>query len=151
MDTRVGAITRGGSIPKILKDAALAVGALVLLRPKGTLVHKRRGRICALAVLVSCVIALGIYRLGVFFFAHWLAVAEPIAISVGFAAAYFKRPRTGWMHLHLTCMLASFHILVGGGVNEVFLRVKVLRQLAPNLNSPAVGMTHLAVMVTLPA
>ena len=52
------------------------------------------------------------------------------------------------MHVHLTCMLASVYILVGGGVNEVFLRVSVLRRLVPNLNSPIVGMTHLAVTVS---
>src|SRR5215471_20622549 len=27
----------------------------------------------------------------------------------------------GWMQLHLTCMLFSFYILIGGGVKEVFL------------------------------
>lgn len=48
----------------------------------------------------------------------------------------------------MTCMLASVYILVGGGVNEVFLRVNVLRRLVPSLNSPIVGMTHLAVMVS---
>jgi len=35
--------------------------------------------------------------------------------------------------------LASLYILVGGGVNEVFLRVDVLRRLAPSLNSRVVG------------
>jgi len=47
---------------------ALAAGTLVLLRPKGTPVHKRRGRIYALSLLVTNVTALGIYRRGVFFF-----------------------------------------------------------------------------------
>jgi hypothetical protein len=43
--------------------------------------------------------------------------------------------------------LFSFYILIGGGVNEVFLRVTFLRRLAPNLDSPIIGMTHFAVMV----
>jgi len=44
-------------------------------------------------------------------------------------------------------MLVSLYILIGGGVNEVFLRVNFLRQLIPNFNSPLVGMTHFAVMI----
>ena len=46
---------------------ALAAGTLVLARPKGTPVHKRRGRIYALSLLVTNVTALGIYRRGIFF------------------------------------------------------------------------------------
>src|SRR5262245_31734014 len=126
---------------------ALAVGALVLLRPKGTPVHKLRGRIYVVAILVTSVTALGIYRVGGFFFAHWFGVAALIVTTAGIAAAHFKLPQTGWMHLHLTCMLASCYILVGGGVNELFLRIDFLRRLAPTLNSPLVGMTHLAVLM----
>jgi hypothetical protein len=58
-----------------------------------------------------------------------------------------KGPRAGWMHLHLTCMLMSFHILVGGGVNEAFLRVNFLRRLVPSLNAPVVGIAHFTVMI----
>lgn len=43
--------------------------------------------------------------------------------------------------------MTSFYILVGGGVNEIFLRVDFLHRLAPTLNSPAVGLTHLAVQI----
>ena len=43
--------------------------------------------------------------------------------------------------------MTSLYILVGGGVNEMFLRVDVLRRLAPTLNSPAVGLTHLGVII----
>jgi hypothetical protein len=43
--------------------------------------------------------------------------------------------------------LGSLYILVGGGVNEVFLRIDALHQLAPTLNSPAVGLTHLTVQI----
>ena len=100
-----------------------------------------------LAILVTSLTALGIYRLGIFFSAHWFAVAALITTTVGFTAVHFRIPRGGWVHLHLTCMLASFYILIGGAVNEIFLRVNFLRRLVPNLNSPAVGMTHLAVML----
>jgi hypothetical protein len=109
--------------------------------------HKRRGRIYALTLLVTTVTALGIYRRGVFFFPHRLAIAALIITTAGVLAARFRRPRRGWLHLHLTCLLASLYILVGGGVNKVFLRVDILRRLAPTFNSPVVGLTHLAVQI----
>jgi uncharacterized membrane protein len=126
---------------------ALAIGVLVLLQTKGTSVHKRNGRIYALAILATSFTALAIDRLGVFFFAHWLAVAAVVALMIGVAAAHFRIPRIGWMHLHLTCMLISFYILIGGAVNEVFLRVNALHRLAPNLNAPVVGLTHFAAIL----
>jgi uncharacterized membrane protein len=132
--------------------AAMAFGAAVLARPKGTAGHKTRGRIYAASMAATCLTALGICRRGVFFFPHWLAVAALITTAAGFAAAHFKIPRAGWIHVHLTCMLASLYILVGGVVNEAFLRVNFLRRLVPDFNSsPAVGMTHLCVMLLFAA
>jgi uncharacterized membrane protein len=125
----------------------VGMGAAILPRPKGTPLHKLRGRIYALALLATGITALGIYRLGVFFFPHWLGIAALVVIALGVAAAHFKIPRRGWLQLHLTCMLSSYYILIGGGVNELFLRVIFLRRLVPNLNSPIVGMTHAAVIV----
>ena len=127
--------------------AALAVGVLVLLAPKGTPVHKRRGWVYALTILVTSLTALGIYRRGIFFFPHWLAIAALIVTTAGVLAAHFKMPQKAWLHLHLTCLLTSLYILVGGGVNEMFLRLYVLRRLAPTLNSPVVGLTHLGVII----
>ena len=129
----------------VASPTALAVGMLVLLWPKGTLVHKRRGRVYALALLVTGGAALGIYRRRIFFFPHWLALAALIVTTAGVLAAHFKKPQKAW--LHLTCLLTSLYILVGGGVNEIFLRVDLLHRLAPTLNSPAVGLTHLAVQI----
>jgi uncharacterized membrane protein len=128
--------------------AALAAGFVVLLRPKGTPVHKRRGRAYAVSLLLTNVTALGIYRRGIFFFPHWLAIAALVVTTAGALAAHFRIPRRAWLHVHLTCQLASVYILVGGGVNEVFLRVDALHRLAPTLNSPAVGLTHLAVQIS---
>ena len=120
---------------------------LVLLRPKGTPVHKRRGRVYVLTLLVTNVTALGIYRRGIFFFPHWLAIAALIVMTAGVLAAHFKIPQKAWLHLHLTRLLTSLYILVGGGVNEIFLRVDFLQRLAPTLNSPAVGLTHLGAII----
>src|SRR4029077_4434053 len=129
---------------------ALAAGAVVLVRPKGTPVHRLRGRVYVVTLVITSVTALFIYRSGVFFFAHWFGVASLIVVALGFAAAHFKQPR-GWMHLHLTCMMAGYYMLIGGGVNEVFLRVDVSRPLAPVLsNSRSTQTTHPSAP-TLPA
>jgi uncharacterized membrane protein len=131
---------------------AVAVGAAVLARPKGTAVHKARGRIYVTAMAATGVTALGIYRLGVFFFPHWLAVAALVITAAGLAAAHFKVPSAAWKHLHLTCMVASLYLLIGGAVNEAFLRVGFLRRLVPDLNSSlAVGVTHLTVLLLFAA
>jgi uncharacterized membrane protein len=137
-----------GWVHLVASLVAIAIGAAVLVRPKGTAVHKARGWIYAAAIIMTSLTALAIYRLGVFFFAHWFAVAALIVTAAGVAAAHFKIPRIGWIHVHLTCMVASFYILIGGAVNEVFLRVTFLRRLIPDSNLPgAIGATHFSVMV----
>jgi dienelactone hydrolase len=83
----------------------------------------------------------------VFYFPHWFALAALIAITIGFICIRLRRPKAYWLNAHLTCMVASYYLLIGGGVNEVFLRVGVLHAMAPDvLNSHLVGMTHFAVM-----
>jgi uncharacterized membrane protein len=126
---------------------ALAAGATVLVRPKGTPVHKLRGCIYVLALIATCLTSFAIYRRGVFWFPHWSGVAALVLVAGGFAFAHYKRPR-GWMHWHLSCMIASYYLLIGGGVNEVFVRVDALRRIVPDpLNSRIVGTTHFAVML----
>jgi uncharacterized membrane protein len=140
-----------GWIHSIASLGAIAAALVMLVRPKGTPVHRRRGRLYVALILVTSGTALGIYRLGVFFFPHWFAIASLLTTVLAFAAARFKVPTQGWVHVHLTLMLASVYILFGGGVNEVFLRVNALHRMAPNPNAPIVGMTHFAVMVLFAA
>jgi uncharacterized membrane protein len=125
---------------------ALAAGAIMLVGPKGTSRHRSIGRLYLMAMLATNLTALGIYRRDMFYFPHWFAVAALAAITVGFICVRTRRPRTYWLNAHLTCMVASYYMLIGGGVNEVFLRVGVLHAMAPDiLHSPLVGMTHFAV------
>jgi uncharacterized membrane protein len=136
-----------GWLHSVFSVLALATGAIVLVRPKGTPVHKLRGRIYVLAMIATCLTSFAIYRRGVFWFPHWSGVAALVLINGGFAFAHYKQPH-GWMHWHLNCMIASYYVLIGGGVNEVFVRVHALRRLAPDpLNSSLVGLTHFDVMI----
>jgi uncharacterized membrane protein len=126
---------------------ALATGFIVLARPKGTSRHRLFGHLYLISMLVTNFTAFGIYRQGVFYRPHWFAVAALIAVTIGFLCVRLRRPRAYWLHVHLTGMVASYYILIGGGVNEVFLRIDVLHAMAPHVNnSPLVGMTHLIVM-----
>jgi uncharacterized membrane protein len=126
---------------------ALAAGMVVLVRPKGTPVHKLRGRIYMLALVATCLTSFAIYRRDMFWFPHWTGVGALVLVAAGFAFAHYKQPR-GRMQWHLSCMVASYYLLLGGGVNEMFLRVDALRRLTPDLlNSPLVGLTHFAVMM----
>jgi uncharacterized membrane protein len=126
---------------------AIAAGAVVLSGLKGTSRHRFAGHLYLSAMLATNLTAFAIYRRGVFYRPHWFAVAALVAIAAGFVCVRFRRPRAYWLNAHLTSMVASYYILIGGGVNEVFLRIGFLRAMAPDLNnSPLVGSTHLAVM-----
>jgi uncharacterized membrane protein len=136
-----------GWIHTVASLIALVTGAIVIVRQKGTAAHKLNGRIYVLATIVICLTSFAIYRLNKFWFPHWFAVASLVVTTIGFAFAHFQWPRM-WVHLHLTCMIASYYILIGGGVNEVFLRIDALRSLAPDvLNSPIVDRAHSTVMI----
>jgi uncharacterized membrane protein len=126
---------------------ALTTGAIILAGPKGTSRHRLFGHLYLISMLATNLTAFGIYRQGVFYRPHWFAVAALMTVTIGFLCVRFRRPRAYWLNAHLTCMVASYYILIGGGVNEVFLRVSVLHAMAPNVNSsPLVGLTHLIVM-----
>jgi hypothetical protein len=135
-----------GWVHPVASLVAPVAGSLVLLRPKGT-VHSRRGWVYALTLLVTSITALGIYRRGVFFFPHWMAIAATILTTVGITVAHFRIPRKVWLNPHVTCLLTSFYILVGIVVNEILLRVDLLHRSAPIRGFPAVGVTHFAVLL----
>jgi uncharacterized membrane protein len=126
--------------------AALALGPLAYFQRKGSAPHRLYGQAYLLVLLAVNLTAFGIYRRHMFWFPHWFAVAALISMALGFAAARFHWPSKGWRHVHLTAMLASYYILVGGGVNEVYLRVEALRRLAYPANPQIIGYTHTVVM-----
>jgi len=78
-------------------------------------------------------------------------LASLIALSAG--AIVPVRPKGTPMHrlrgrIYILAMIASYYLLMGGGVNEAYIRIDALRRLVPDpLNSPLVGMTHFSVMI----
>jgi len=80
--------------------AALALGALVLAMPKGTLLHRTMGTGYIAAMIILNIAALAIYRLtGHFEPFHALALLSLATIARGVAPAVRRRP--GWLVLWL--------------------------------------------------
>jgi uncharacterized membrane protein len=136
-----------GWIHTVASVVAMLAFAPVMLARKGGRRHRAWGRAYSIAYVVLCVTSLGIYSQQRFWFPHWLAVGGLAVLSVGYLAARLK-PR-GWRYFHLSAMLLSAYNLFGGAVNEAYLRIRPLRELAGDnvLASPLVGMTHGLVML----
>ena len=127
--------------------AALALGPAAFAQRKGSAPHIGLGRVYLLVMLAVNLSAFGIYRRHMFWFPHWFAVAALACVALAYAAVRLKQPRRGWIHVHLTGMLASYYVLIGGGVNEVYLRIGALAQVARGTHGAAIGLTHLAAIL----
>ena len=150
-------------VPTII---ALVTGAWNLCLPKGTALHRRVGLTYVWSMLVASVSALAIYRFDIAYFApfqagphvfgffHWLTVAALVLVLAGWYAARHQNRAAIWSYLHPTAMLLSYYDLIGGGINEVFSRIDVLRALAvtaarhgtPAFRSPLIGEVQTAAM-----
>ncbi len=113
-----------GLVHALLGVAALILGLAVLLRRKGTRVHRRLGRGYVLAMVLLNVTALMIYDLyGRFGPFHVASIISLATVGAGFVPVYLRRPRDGWIHLHTNFMCWSYVGLVAAFVSEVAVRV----------------------------
>lgn len=126
---------------------ALAAGPFGFMTRKGSPRHVLIGRAYMVSMVVLNLTALGIYRLGTFFFPHLLAIVTLILIAAGWSSARLIRRHVGWRYLHLSSMILSYYLLIGGGVNEVYLRVDAARDLLNDQGPQLLGMTHAAIML----
>ena len=125
---------------------ALAAGPIGFATRKGSPRHVLAGRAYMISMLVLNVTALGIYRLEIFF-PHMLAVVTLVLIAAGWGSARLIRRHGGWRHVHLSAMILSYYLLIGGGVNEVYLRVDAARDLLNAQGPQLLNMTHAVVML----
>jgi uncharacterized membrane protein len=97
-----------GLVHALFGVAALILGLALLLRRKGTRVHRRIGQGYVLSMLLLNITALMIYDLyGRFGPFHVASVISAATIAAGFIPVYLRRPRTAWMQLHATFMCCS--------------------------------------------
>ncbi|MCA3698567.1 MAG: hypothetical protein IOB84_02095 [Brevundimonas sp.] len=121
---------------------ALATGAYVFATPKGTRRHRQVGQVFVASQVILNLTALGIYQLGIFFFPHVLAIVTLVLIAAGWGSARLIRRHGVWKHVHLSSMILSYYLLIGGGVNEVFLRIDAMRELVSREGGQIIGLTH---------
>jgi uncharacterized membrane protein len=131
---------------------ALALGAYMIVARKGTPRHRKLGDWYVGAIMFASVSSLTIYTRHAFTMAHWFAIMAIVTAGAGFALGRWHgqgagRGAAAWKYGHIASMLLSYYVLIGGGVNEVFLRVDTLRPIF--FQKPqVVGETHGLVMLT---
>ena len=116
-------------------SAAMAAGAAALWSRKGSALHKRWGGWYVHTMLAAQLTALLIYSGGGFGIFHWLAVVALLLVVLGAFAAP-RQARAPWSLTHVSCMVWSYYLLIGGAVNEAFLRLSVLRSVSPMYGGP---------------
>lgn len=104
--------------------AALASGAAVLIRRKGTRWHRRAGWTYVVSMILLNVTALMIYRLfGYFGPFHFAAVASLLTVLAGTVIVVRRRPRGKWIEAHFYWMAFSYVGLVAAAFAEVATRI----------------------------
>lgn len=105
---------------------ALIIGARVLWRAKGGASHRRDGQRYLCVMIVVNLTALGIYRIGSFNVFHILALCTLASLAIAFASARWRKPGRYWLRIHLSAIVFSYYQLIGGLINEAFVRVPAL-------------------------
>jgi len=119
---------------------ALFTGAIVLFRRKGTHQHRLIGRIYAGALLFAGFTAFWIYRFdiqfvpfkvgpNIFGLLHYETVFTLAVLLLALFTA--RRQRQAFSaYAHPASMLLAYYMVVGGFINELFVRVAPLRGIA---------------------
>jgi uncharacterized membrane protein len=125
---------------------ALGLGAYMIVARKGTPRHRWVGDWYVGMILFASVSSLTIYTRHAFTAAHWFAVMAIVTAGAGFALGRWHGKGSAWKYGHIAAMILSYYVLIGGGVNEVFLRVNTLRPIFFH-RPQVVGETHGLVML----
>jgi uncharacterized membrane protein len=159
---RVAGISIVGGIHTIGCMAALGFGAVNLLAAKGTPRHARRGTGYVVSMVVAMGLSLFIHRFdiplargtqpgpSVFGLFHWFTVFALLFTLLGYYAASHQSRAFG-AYTHPVAMTLSYYLLLAGLINELFVRVNILRPYAfdmingkPVFPSHTVRMTHIS-------
>lgn len=121
-------VTEIGTIHVAFAVAAMASGAVVLTKPKGTRFHRRTGRVYALSMVALNVTALMIYRLfGHFGPFHVLALVSLISVVLGVIPVFLRRPKDRWLDVHYGFITGSYLGLIAAFAAEIAVRVPAIR------------------------
>ena len=110
---------------------ALATGAFVVLRPKGSATHRRIGWVYAASMLALNASALSIYRLtGTFGPFHVAALVSLTGLAAGIIAARRRRSNRTWLVQHYFFMSYSYLGLVAAAIAETATRWPAVQSVA---------------------
>jgi uncharacterized membrane protein len=127
---------------------ALAAGMWVVIRPKGTVTHRRVGWLYFASMLTLNVTALMIYRLTRFFGPfHVAALASLATLIIGIVPAWRRKP-ANWLDRHYYWMACSYLGLLAATVAETATRVPALEELGGG-PSPAFWIVVVAASVSV--
>ena len=102
---------------------ALVTGAFVVLRPKGSALHRRIGWVYAASMIAVNATALSIYRLtGTFGPFHVAALVSLAGLAAGIIAVRRRRSRRDWLARHYFSMSYSYLGLVAAAIAETATR-----------------------------
>jgi uncharacterized membrane protein len=160
---RIDDISFIGWVHMLAYVVAMIVGALELVARKGTAAHKLRGETYFAAMVVANITAMVMFRAQELFFRigqppvfhkgfgafHWLAVVTLLIVLFGRVSASRQR-HAFFAYAHPICMILSYWILIGGALQELFLRVDLARQAALAISPGARNLSEykLAYIVT---
>jgi len=123
--------------------ASLLLGALILLMPKGTKLHRAIGLTYVFAMLEVNATALMLYHLtGHFGVFHVFALVSLLGVLAGVAAVIFRW--RGWLNSHYRSMSFSYIGLVAAAAAETLVRVPALHVRGP-VGAFAIGIAMAAV------
>ncbi len=99
---------------------ALITGGMILARTKGTLLHKRTGRVYGVSMLIVCISAFMIYRVQkTFGILHIFAVISTVTLILGMLPLYSKNYKDpivmhlSWMYWSVIGLYCAFAAEIG--------------------------------------
>lgn len=106
---------------------ALITGTIILIKTKGTVLHKQIGRIYGVAMILVCITSFMIYRVhGSFGVLHFFAVVSTVTLLLGMLPLYFKSRFKQPIIMHLSWMYWSVIGLYCAFTAEVLTRLPML-------------------------
>lgn len=130
-----------GAIHLLAAFLAMISGAFVIIKPKGTVLHRRAGYFYLFSMIALNATAFMIYRLfGKFGIFHILAIVSSLTLAAGMIPILLKKPRNGWAKLHFNFMYWSVVGLYAAFAAETLVRIP---------KTPFFGMVGIATMIIM--
>lgn len=118
-----------GWIHTLAAIIALLTGSMVLAKTKGTLKHKKTGRVYGMAMLVVCITSFMIYRVhNAFGILHIFAIISSVTLFLGMLPMYLKGYKNPIL-THLSWMYWSVIGLYCAFAAEIFTRLPMMLNL----------------------